>query len=49
MLVPGECKLSEHSIEEKIIQGIKALDSKLYVVLTLDRSYVSSPNQKIIK
>ncbi len=49
VLVPGECKLSEHSIEERIIQGIKALDNKLYVVLTLDRSYVSSPNQKIIK
>ncbi|MBP7174960.1 MAG: cation transporter [Thermoclostridium sp.] len=49
VLVPGECKLRECEIEDKINQGIKNLDSKLNVVLTLDRSYVSSPNQKIIK
>jgi cation diffusion facilitator family transporter len=49
VLVPNECKLCESKIQDRIIQKIKELDSKLYVVLTIDRSYVSSPNQKIIK
>lgn len=49
VLVPNECKLGEGKIQDRIIQKIKELDSKLYVVLTIDRSYVSSPNQKIIK
>lgn len=49
VLVPHECKLGLNKIQDRIIQKIKELDSKLYVVLTLDRSYVSSPNQKIIK
>lgn len=49
VLVPNECKLSESKIQERIIREIKEFDSTLYVVLTIDRSYVSSPNQKIIK
>jgi cation diffusion facilitator family transporter len=49
VLVPGECKLNENRIQDRIIEKINEIDSKLYVVLTLDRSYVSSPNQKIIK
>lgn len=49
VLVPNECKLNETKIQDRIIQKIGELDNRLYVVLTLDRSYVSSPNQKIIK
>lgn len=49
VLVPHECKLSLSKIQDRIIQRIEELDSRLYVVLTLDRSYVSSPSQKIIK
>ncbi len=49
VLVPAECKLNESKIQDRIINKINDIDSSLYVVLTLDRSYVSSPNQKIIK
>lgn len=49
VLVPNQCKLNESKIQDRILQKIQELDSTLYVVLTLDRSYVSSPNQRIIK
>lgn len=49
VLVPAECKLNESKIQDRIINKINEIDSNLYVVLTLDRSYVSSPCQKIIK
>lgn len=47
--VPPECKLSEKRIQDRIVERINEIDSSLCVVLTLDRSYVSSPNQKIIR
>jgi len=49
VLVPYQCKLSEGAIQEKIIDKISEIDKKLYVVLTIDRSFVSSPNQKTMK
>lgn len=47
--VPYQCRLSNEEIERRIIQKVGEIDKSLYVVLTIDRSYVSSPNQKSIK
>jgi len=49
VLVPNECKISDSTIQEVIMQKIHNIDNNLYVVVTLDRSYVSSPNQKLKK
>ena len=49
VLVPNECKVSDSTIQEVIMQKIHNIDNNLYVVVTLDRSYVSSPNQKLKK
>lgn len=46
VLVPYECKKNDARLQEEIIRKIHDTDNKLYVVITLDRSYVSSPNQK---
>jgi hypothetical protein len=48
VLVPYDCKICNERIQEGIIQEISQIDNKLYVVLTVDRSYVSSPNHKIM-
>ncbi|MDD4297052.1 MAG: cation diffusion facilitator family transporter [Ruminiclostridium sp.] len=47
VLVPNECKISNSVIQGWIMKKIHDIDKKLYVVVTLDRSYVSSPNQKL--
>lgn len=44
--VPYVCRKNDARIQEEIIRKIHDIDKRLYVVLTLDRSYVSSPNQK---
>lgn len=49
VLVPPECKISNSKIQEETIKRIQNIDNKLYVVVTVDRSYVSSPNQKLKK
>ena len=49
VLVPNECKISDSTIQEGIMQKIHNIDNNIYVVVTLDRSYVSSPNQKLKK
>lgn len=46
VLVPYECKKNDARIQNEIIRRIQAIDNKLYVVITIDRSYVSSPNQR---
>lgn len=47
VLVPYECTKSNAKIQEEIIKKISEIDKRLYVVITIDRSYVSSPNQKL--
>lgn len=49
VLLPYQCKLSEETIQDMVIDKISEIDKKLYVVLTIDRSFVSSPNQKTMK
>jgi len=49
VLVPFQCTISEEVIRDKIIERIKETDKNLNVVLTIDRTFVSSPNQKVLK
>lgn len=49
VVVPYQCKLSEETIHDKIVEKINEIDEKLYVVLTVDRCFVSTPNQKPMK
>ena len=47
--MPYQCSLSEESIQEQIIEKISEVDKDLHVVLTIDHSFVSSPNRKTMK
>ncbi|ANX01491.1 cation diffusion facilitator family transporter [Thermoclostridium stercorarium] len=49
VLMPYYCKLSEKEIEERIIEKISEIDKTLFVVVTIDKSFVSTPNQKAVK
>jgi len=49
VMVPFQCTVSEEVIRDKIIERIKETDKNLNVVLTIDRTFVSSPNQKVLK
>ena len=49
VMVPYQCKKSDKQILEEIIGRMKEKDKSLYVVITIDRSYVSSPNHKMIE
>lgn len=49
VLVPQECIVSESKLQQMIPQKISEINSKLYVVITIDRSYVSLRNQKTIQ
>lgn len=40
--IPYGCKLKESKIHEEIVKGIEKISDNLYVVLTFDRSYVST-------
>lgn len=49
VLVPPDCKIIGSVIQDKIIHKIHEINRSFYVVITIDRSYVSSPNQKIVR
>ena len=49
VMVPYQCKKRDKQILEEIIGRMKEKDKSLYVVITIDRSYVSSPNHKMIE
>jgi len=48
VLVPYHCKISEDEIRSRIIEKISEKDKSLHVVLTLDRTFVSSPDRKTV-
>lgn len=47
--MPCHCKLSREDVQERITERIGEIDKNLHVVLTIDRSFVSTRNQKTIK
>ena len=46
VVVPHSCKLTDAEITQAVIQGVKAMDKRYFAVVTLDRTYVSSPSHK---
>ncbi|NLK68081.1 MAG: cation-efflux pump, partial [Clostridiaceae bacterium] len=49
VLMTEQCKLNEKTIQDEIIKRIKEIDMELYAVITIDRSFVSTPSKKLIK
>lgn len=47
--IPYQCKKDDRQILEEITDKMQEKDKNLYVVITIDRSYVSSPSQRVIK
>ena len=45
VLMTEQCKLNEKTIQDEIIKRIKEIDMELYAVITIDRSFVSTPSK----
>ena len=46
VVVPHSCKLTDAELTQAIIKGVKAMNEHYFAVITLDRTYVSSPSHK---
>ena len=42
VVVPHKCTLSDEEVRQRIERAVRALDSSYYVVLQIDRAYVST-------
>ncbi len=46
--VPYDCKKSDKQVLDEVVQKIEGKHGNLYAVITIDRSFISAPNKRII-